>query len=338
LTEVGRAVFGAPEVAPPAAPEPGERRFLVVQPNFDLLAYIDQADAPSAAILGRIAESDSSRTGPVQTFRITQDKVYQAQESGLGHDQIVAFLERHARGTPPANVLRSLADWSGKRESLVLRWGATILGFPSEADRDAYLVRQPGTACGSRFVLATGRPKEPPRRGDVLTLHHLTDDRRTLELDEYGKIQARKPLDIVQRARLGRLADATSSGWRITADSIRRAAAGGLKPALIHRWLGDQLAHPMPPLLAHAIDAWLGRAQPVELAEAVLLHVPEDEPFRAIAKSPRLKPFLLGSPGSQWLLVRRDARKHLAAALEELGFTIDRNLTLKGRAVDDPGP
>ena len=43
LTEVGRAVFGAPEIAPP--PEPAERRCLVIQPNFDVVAYLDQADA-----------------------------------------------------------------------------------------------------------------------------------------------------------------------------------------------------------------------------------------------------------------------------------------------------
>ena len=157
LTDIGRAVFGAPEVAPPAAgPAPGGARFLVVQPNFDLLAYVDQADAASAVLLGRIAESATASSGPVQTFRLTQASVYQAQEGGLGHDQIVAFLEQHAQGTLPANVLRSLADWSQKRESLVIRTGTTLLGFPSEADRDAYLNGHPGTACGTRFVVGAG--------------------------------------------------------------------------------------------------------------------------------------------------------------------------------------
>ena len=50
LTELGRAVFGAPEVAPP--PEPAERRCLVIQPNFDVVAYLDQADARTAGLLG----------------------------------------------------------------------------------------------------------------------------------------------------------------------------------------------------------------------------------------------------------------------------------------------
>ena len=62
LTDLGRAVFGAPEVAPP--PEPAERRCLVIQPNFDIVAYLDQADARTAGLLGRIAESGSAHSGP----------------------------------------------------------------------------------------------------------------------------------------------------------------------------------------------------------------------------------------------------------------------------------
>ena len=124
-------------------------------------------------------------------------------------------------------------------------------------------------------------------------------------------------------------------GWRISGDSIRQAAAGGMKPATVHRWLSAHLAKPMPPLIAHAVDAWMGKAEPVELADAVLLHVPGDELFRAIAASPRLQPYLLGSPGSHWLVVRREARKQLAAALEELGFTIDRQLMLTGRSISN---
>ena len=103
LTDSGRAVFGAPEVAPPS--EPAERRCLVIQPNFDVVAYLEQADARTAGILGRIAESDSAHSGPIQTFRLTQASVYQAEESGLSHTQIVDFLRRHGQPEPPANVL-----------------------------------------------------------------------------------------------------------------------------------------------------------------------------------------------------------------------------------------
>ena len=78
-------------------PEQPGQRFLIVQPNFDVLAYLDQADASSAGFLGRIAEGDSATSGPIRTFRITQTSVYQAQESGLSLAQIVEFFEQHSR-------------------------------------------------------------------------------------------------------------------------------------------------------------------------------------------------------------------------------------------------
>jgi Helicase conserved C-terminal domain len=346
LTELGRAVFGAPEIAPP--PEPEERRCLVIQPNFDIVAYLDQADAPTAGLLGRLAESGSARSGPIQTFRLTQASVYQAEENGLSHAQIVDFLQRHSQRELAANVLRSLADWSGKRESLALRSGVTVLGFPTTADRDAYRERHAGTACGERFVLVAGsggEKKDPPLTGSLVS-DHLRGCRRTLELDEQGWIRTTQPVDLVQSARLHRIARPTSMGWQLTADSMRQAAAGGLKPGVVHRWLQDHLARPAPPLIAVAIDAWLrvGRSRPLELADAVVLHVPDGEQFKAIATSRRLRPFLLGRPGPGWLVVKKEVRRQLAAALEELGFTLSRELTqeelpavgkLAGAALDD---
>jgi hypothetical protein len=326
LTEPGRSVFGAPEVAPP--PEPADGRCLVIQPNYDIVAYLDQADARTAALLGRIAESGSAHSGPIQTFRLTQASVYQAEEGGLEHAQIVAFLRDHSQRDLPANVVRSLADWSGKREGLALRSGITLVAFATTADRDAYLSDHPGTPCGERFVLGPGSWRGPPLPGSLVS-DHLGDRRRTLDLDEQGHARASQPVDLVQVARLARIARRTVMGWQLSGESMRQAAAGGMKPGVVHQWLADHLAHPPPPLMAAAIDAWLkvGRSRPLELADAVLLHVPDGDQFRAIATSRRLEPFLLARPGPGWLPVKKEARKELAAILEGLGFTLSRELT-----------
>jgi hypothetical protein len=329
LTEPGRAVFGAPEIAPP--PEPAERRCLVIQPNFDIVAYLDHAGARTARFLGRIAEGGSAHSGPIPTFRLTQASVYQAEESGLSHAQIVEFLRQHSQRELPANVLRSLADWSGRRERLSLRSGVTVLAFPTPADRDAYLEHHAGTACGEHFVLASGTGKDLRLPGSLVSWH-LADRRRTMELDEHGRISLTQSLDLVQKSRLRRIAQPPRSaavGWQLTAGSMRQAAAGGLKPGVVYGWLNDHLAHPAPPLMAVAIDAWLrvGKSRPLELADAVLLHVPDQDQFQAIATSRRLRPFLLGRPGPGWLVVNKETRKELAAVLEELGFTLTRELT-----------
>jgi hypothetical protein len=339
LTELGRAVFGAPDVNPLA--EPAAQRYLVIQPNFDIVAYLEQADAPTAGFLGRIAESGSARSGPVQTFRLTQTSIYEAEEGGLSHAQIVAFLEQHSQRELPANVARSLSDWSGKRESLSLRAGVTVLGFPTKAERDGYLERHAGMACGERLVLGPAPANGLVRVPGSLVSDHLLNGRHTIELDEQGQISVTQSLDIVQTSRLRRIAQAptsASSRWQLTGDSMRRAAGGGLKPGMVHRWLKDHLARPAPPLIAAAIDSWLkvGSRRPVELADTVLLHVPDQEQAKAIATSARLRPFLIGRVGPGWLVVNKKFRKQLADVLEELGFTLSSELTHEElRTVDE---
>jgi hypothetical protein len=336
LTPLGRIVFGAPEITPPAD-EP-ERRFLVLQPNFDVVAYLDQADAASAGTLGRLADRSGDSAGAVQTFRVTRQSLYQAQESGLTPAQIVDFFQRHNQGELPGNVLRSIGDWSAQRESLVVRSGVTLVGFSDTAGRDAYLAGNSGTACGERFVLLPEAGKAKVRLDGALLIDHQRPGRHTLTLDEYGQVRSDEPYDVLQVARLRRIAQPAAGGWEVTAASVRQAAAAGIKARLIDDWLAEHLREPMPPLLAHAIHAWLGRTAPVEMGEAILLHVPNEEQFEAMVSSPRLQPFWQGSPGKHWLVVRREGRQQLAALLKELGFPVARELThepLRGAGAEE---
>ena len=178
-------------------------------------------------------------------------------------------------------------------------------------------------------MIASGAVDQQPKTklSGYLASDHAAGIRRTLELDEQGFFHTNEPIDLVQAARLRRIAQPTATGWRLTTNSMRQAAASGFKPGVVHRWLKDILAKPRP-LMAVAIDVWLrvGKERPLELGDAVLLHVPDQSQFRAIAASPRLRPFVLGSPGHNWLFVNRATRKELAAALEELGFTLLREL------------
>src|SRR5262249_32276587 len=57
LTPLGTAVFGAPDLAvPPPAHDP---RFLTVQPNYDVQAYLDVADASAVWPLAQMARQTS---------------------------------------------------------------------------------------------------------------------------------------------------------------------------------------------------------------------------------------------------------------------------------------
>ncbi len=326
LTPWGEAVFGAPEIEP-LADDP-DARFFVVQPNFDVIVYLDRAGAAGAGLLGQLAESESAGSGPVRTFHVSQASIYRASEAGLSPVQITEFLRRHSQNELPANVVRSLSDWFARRESMVVRGDVTVVGFPSTAARDEFLAGQRGQPCGDRFALVA--PRVSVKDSSALVSDHLAASRQTMMLDEHGRFRG-GPLDTVQEARLRRLAERTEDGWRLSRSSVQRALAQGHRPAIISHWVLDHLAGPMPPLLACALDAWMDRAPAaLEMGELLLLHVPDSEQFRALATSERVRPLLAGSPGPGWLVVPRQARKELTAVLTELGFRLGNELT--------PGP
>ena len=331
LTDIGRSVFGAPEIAPTVVKE--ERKFLLIQPNFDVVAYLEQADSPSASYLGRLAEGASAGSGPVRTFRLTQQSVYQAEEGGLSETEIVAFLRRHSLREPPLNVLKSIADWSGKRESLTLHHDVTLVAFTTEEDRDTFLKRRPGTPCGTRFVITTETVTDKLLGGQPSHVNHPQGGRRTLTINDHALITTHGPLDILQKARLMRIAEPTSIGWRITGESMRLAVLMGLKPTWIHRYLDEHLISPAPALITHAIDAWMGKGPSLELSDAILLFVANEKLFEAMVRSDRLRPFLLGSPGTHWLAVEKGSRKKLTAVLKELGYQVVESSTPSGLSV-----
>jgi hypothetical protein len=327
LTPWGRAIFGAPEIEPPA--EDADAKFLVVQPNFDVVAYLDRISAAGAGTLGQLADAETNASGTVRTYRLTQGSIYRATEAGMNPAQVTDFLRRHSQNDLPANVVQSLSDWFARRESMVVRTGLTLLAFPSTAARDDYLATHKGSPCGERFAFISAHKVRGKDEATLVVDHHAAG-RQTLTVDESGLVRARGRYDLIQESRLRRLAQRAEEGFRLTRTSIQRAVAQGHNPRIILGWVEDHLAEPLPLLLACALDAWTGKTPPLEMGELLLLHIPDEEMFLALATSERMRPFLQGGVGPGWLVVRREARKQLASILDELGFTVAKELT--------PGP
>ena len=84
-------VFGAPEIE--AATKPEKARFLTVQPNLEVVAYLESADAPQICKLSRFAACAPRTSGPVQTFALRRESLYLALESGLTLDEACGFVE-----------------------------------------------------------------------------------------------------------------------------------------------------------------------------------------------------------------------------------------------------
>jgi hypothetical protein len=317
LTELGRVVFGAPEVE--AAQKPGDARFITVQPNLEVVAYLESADARQICTLSRFAAAASLAGGPVQTFALRRESLYGALESGMTLDEVRTFLIEHGKTELPANVQRMLLEWAGRRESLALRTKVVLALGPSET-------RTRGRALNSNvYLLPSVTDKIAAKEFPGWTiLDHEDKPERTWTTDELGSLTANSGHSIAQM-RLARIADRTATGWQITQRSVGRARRSGMTADQILGWMGGHLTAEVPALLEVAVRNWTGR-QGVKLSQVQLLRIPQPQAKEALIQSAAFRPFLAGHIPPEWFLIHDDHLSEARALLERLGFTIGDSL------------
>ena len=173
LTDLGRAVFGAPEIIPP--PEPAERRCLVIQPNFDIVAYLDQADARTAASWDGSPRAGIGPLGPHPDVppHPGQRVPGGGERSGPHPDRRFPPAARPARASRQRVALaRRLVGET--REPVTPLLGSRCSASQRTAERDEYLKGHPdGTACGERFVIASTRDSSQVQLSGSLGSDHL---------------------------------------------------------------------------------------------------------------------------------------------------------------------
>jgi hypothetical protein len=317
LTELGRAVFGAPEVE--AAQGSGDARFLTVQPNLEVVAYLESADARQICTLSRFAAAASRAGGPVQTFALRRESLYGALESGMTLDEVRTFLIEHGKTELPANVQRMLLEWAGRRESLALRTKVVLALGPSET-------RTRGRALNSNvYLLPSVTDKIAAKEFPGWTiLDHEDKPERTWTTDELGSLTVNSGHSI-SRLRLARIADRTAARWQITQQSVGRARMSGMTADQILGWLGGHLTAKVPALLEVAVRNWTGR-QGIKLSQVQLLRIMQPQAKEALLQSATFRPFLAGHIPPEWFLIRDDHLSEARALLERLGFTIGDSL------------
>ena len=319
LTDIGRIVFGSPDCELPAAV--AQERFLTVQPNHEILAYLDSADASQVAKLSRFAERTSAAGGRVQTFAVRRDTVYRGLESGLTTESIQLFLAEQSRTAVPENVARSLSEWSSKRESLVLRRQVTLALLTEGA-----LLPEAGPSARAlderSFVLpALSAPQAVHKFPGLIVLDHTAALPHIWVADERGSVLTEQ-LDSISRIRLARIAEPSEESWRITEQSITRARQQGMSADHILMALQLQLTHDVPPLLETAIRNWSGRAPAAFLGKVLMLQVTAPQACNAILTSATFEPLICGHLPPDWFLIQEDKLADARRLLKILGFSL----------------
>ncbi|MGV3722039.1 MAG: helicase-associated domain-containing protein [Actinomycetota bacterium] len=348
LTEIGLAAFYYPQASEPAgtagaAAEAGAPRW-VVQPNFDIIAYLDRMTPAAIAFLARVAERKPSE-GAVGIYRLTRESVYAALESGLTLPALLAQLEAGAQQPLPSTLQRALSDWAARRERISLHLSADVLEYQDRQARDEALSRQPGlgVAVGEQFILvAPDAPRKALSGAEVID--YLKPPVPCLLVEETGAIVVDSTRsDFLVRGELSNWADQQGQDrnrWRITAASVSRAVQGGWTAEKILLNLQQRSRGPLPPLLDVGIRAWARKRQTrpaAGLAKELILQFAAPAAAEAVAGSALFKPHLRARLGERTFLVTAASLKPLRALLEEFGLTPDGDLTLFSEA-NPPAP
>jgi len=341
LTSLGKSAFYDPlrpdtvlefktVGAPAAATEPA----WIVQPNFDVIAYLDRMTPATIGFLGKVAERKPS-DGGAAIYRLTRETVYAGLENGLTLPVIIEELERGARQPLPSTVRRTLEDWSAKRERLSLYTQAELLEYVDASMRDAALQRQPrlGTPLGDRFILVAKTSPPGALRGAML-IDYLQPPIRCLEVAEDGRITLDPgAADFLIRGELGQWADPTKADpneWRLCGDSVGRAAQGGWTAEQILAGIAARSRHPIPALVQVAVRAWARKRQArvlTGLEKSLVLQFAEEAAAAAVAGSALFQPYLGARLGPRTFLVDAKQQKALSALLAQFGLAPGTDLT-----------
>ena len=317
-------------------PEQAGHKCWIVQPNFDVVVYLDQATPRQLGFIERIGLRQKADAALV-TYRLTRESVYAALEAGVEAKNLLQTLEAGSQHPLPPGVARTLGDWAARRERLALHLNAGVIEFPNAAARDAALAegKVKGQSIGDRFIL-TEQSEASLKRALPLggTISYEPQPPRSLIANDDGTLLTTPAKhDLLIAGELSAYAEATKPPlvWRITRASVLAAKARGWTAEDIINRLSSRSAMPPPRFLKYAIHAWCGDKTtpgPAALTTPPLLQTSTAEEAESICKNSLLRPHLLARIGACAVLVKPESVKEVRKLLAEYGFELGKEVLL----------
>ncbi len=295
LTAPGRWLLAGG--APPEIPQGGGQ--VIAQPDFTILAF----DPISDAVLFRL-DQFARRVSAERAilFRLTQQSVYAAQQTGWDVARIRAYLEELGHLPLPANVTRTLEEWQAAHERIRILPHVNLLHAPRAEDLDelagqarvkALLARRPapGVAVlpGGKKLVEVSRLLADQGWWPVVTPKSAGLPPRSVAVDQDGRLSfLQRTPGLYLRAHLARFAEPEQQAYRLTPASIRRAAVAGLEAPQMVAELNRVLDRPLPPVLEQRVLAWSGHFGTLQAEEMTLLRFKNESALSHLLADPEL--------------------------------------------------
>jgi hypothetical protein len=241
-------------------------------------------------------------------------------------------LARHGTRPVPPNVADLLQRWSNKRERITVYSSAVLVEFPTAADLDAAVGRGIVVIRVTNRIGMTAEGKEPglsqlrlignrDYEGKPQRCVAVAADGVTLTVDA---AQA----DLLLEAEIGRYADAlpndspTVRRFRLSPQSLRRAADLGLAIADIDAWFGERTGFPLSPAGRLFL---LGKQLPPPTASRKLVVLfPTPEIADGVMQWPETRGLVAERLGPMAIAIADEAFEPLQSVLAEVGVAIER--------------
>jgi Helicase conserved C-terminal domain len=352
LTPLGR--YGL-ALGPPPPPRSAFDHFLLVQPNFEIIAY-RQGLTPS--LIGQFSRfARWSQVGAALELKLTPDSVYRGLEGGLTTEMILDRMARHSARPLPAGVAEALRTWADRRDRVTYYSSATLVEFASPEELDAalglwpssarvapvrisdrlLLVEEEGSIPFARFRMAGSRDYRRPAEACV----DVEPDGVTLSLD-LGRS------DLLVDAELARFADEPKTVSRpdgassprrsfvVTPGSLARAAENGVTPAQMSRWFQQRTGGELPAAIRLLLHAAGPKVEPFITSRPVVMNVPMPELLDGLLQHPATGLLLGERLGPSTVIIPDDAVEDLRRALAKLGLSLGETPPVSAEAGTTP--
>ena len=319
VTELGQMILH-PEVAASFVEQAAQPAW-IVQPNFELLVYVDEVAPSQMIFLDRYADRLDIQQHTAH-YRLTRESVYRGLECGGSLEEFLTALRTGAKVPVPQNVEIDLQQWGGLREQITLRRETQMIEFADyQAMQTAMNQGVKGKILGDRFLLID---KVTPAIESLIKQKIRYDQPlvRCLKIGETGEVTQTKSVhDLLLETQLQQwMEKGANKTWALTQASVAKAAKAGNKASDILDFLEARRTDELPPLLKVALTAWAGRPPTLEMAEVIVLRCTNWEVFDAIARSEVLRSRFVARLSPDLLLVDRSQLKKLKQDLEWLGI------------------
>lgn len=334
LSQLGREVLhpAHPALASTVSDEtvPTEGAW-IVQPNFEILVYLDHVTPAQLAFLERHAERIQSQQHVAQ-YRLTRESIYQGLESGTSLEDLLQQLGAGMKGDLPRNIAFEIKEWAAQREKLTLYRSTYLMEFKTSAERDSALaLGLQGQPIGERFLLRSSSAAGQLPRVSITKVDYSQPLPVAFSLSEDGRIELLAGYsDLLIEAQLDQWA--TRSGkaqWQLNATQVQTNVKNGTSLPKLLDFLAQRAQHGLPSFLRLALQAWAGNAPALEVESVVVLHCPSAEVRQILEESSSLRPYLEGRLSSELLVVKASKLKALQELLQKCGMPALTQLTLK---------